>query len=387
MPSQKHRGKYIAAAIILLILIAAFIFRDKDKAITVTVHKIDKGIVEDTVANTRAGTVKACQRAKLSPAMGGPVAKLFVKKGDKVEANQLLLEIWNEDLKAQVQLAESETTASQQNADEVCVTAKAAKRDAQRVLTLWKEKLASDEQADKAKTNVETTGVACDAARSRILVSKAQLDVARASLERSRLRAPFSGFIAEINAEVGEYATPSPPGIPTPPAIDIVDTSCLYILAPIDEVDAPAIREGMEARITLDAFPGKHFLGAVRRIAPYVFEVEKQARTVDIEAVFMNEKEYRDLKPGYSADLEIIIDSKYDVVRVPTEAIVKDKQVYVYDPTEGTIHLRNIEKGISNWTYTEVTKGLKVGDEVVLSIDRKGIADGVTVKLEKTNND
>ena len=61
------------------------------------------------------------------------------------------------------------------------------------------------------------------------------------------LTAPFDGVVAEVNAELGEYVTPSPPGIPTPPAVDLIDDRCLYVTAPIDEVDAPEIRTGMPA--------------------------------------------------------------------------------------------------------------------------------------------
>jgi len=383
---RQHR-KLIIAIIIATIVILYFSFSDKEKRIPTTLHTVDTGTVEFTVSNTRAGTIKACRRAKLSPAMGGQVARLVVKEGDKVSENQLLMEIWNEDLKSQVQLAKSEALASKQTAEEFCLIADAAKRDEQRIMTLWNSKLASEEKADQAQTNTKTREAACKAARSRADVSLARLSVAEASLERTRLRAPFPGFVAEINGEIGEYATPSPPGIPTPPAIDIVDTSCLYILAPIDEVDAPNIVEGMEARITLDAYPKKNFLGAVRRIAPYVFEVEKQARTVDIEAIFMDETEYKELIPGYSANVEVIIDAKYDVVRIPTEAIVNSNQIYILDSSDDSIHLKTIETGISNWSFTEVIKGVKLKDKIVLSIDREGIADGVLIKPEVSSDD
>lgn len=378
----KHTKSVVIGAAIVVVLFY-WIFSDSNEAIPVTLHTIDKGTVEYTVANTRAGTVKACRRANLSPALGGQVKHLYVKEGEKVKKNQLLLEVWNDDLIAQVNLAESELLTSKQSAEEICLMADAAKREAKRVMSLWKEKLTSEEAADKAQTSRQSSEVACKAAQSRVDVSGARLKVAKASLERTRLRAPFAGSIAEINGEIGEYATPSPPGIPTPPAVDIVDTSCLFILAPIDEVDAPNILEGMEARITLDAFPKQHFLGAVRRIAPYVFEVEKQARTVDIEAVFMDENEYKSLKPGYSADLEIILDSRYDVVRAPTEAILEGNHVYIYDEDDEIIQKKSIDVGISNWSYTEVIKGLKPGNKIVVSIDREGVNDGAHVVPEE----
>jgi len=379
---KNHRNLII---ILFVVVFLAFLISlgSRDKPIPVQLHTIQIGLVESTVANTRAGTVKACRRAKLAPAIGGQVAILAVKEGEKVEKNQLLMELWNDDLKAQVDLAKREYQATKQSAIEACLMADETQRNASRIAALWEEKLTTDEKADKAKTNAQAGKAACSAARSRTEVSQNRIAVAMASLERTRLRAPFTGSIAEINGEIGEYVTPSPPGIVTPPAIDIVDTSCLYILAPIDEVDAPAIVEGMEARITLDAFDGQNFLGAVRRVAPYVFEVEKQARTVDIEAVFMDPDQYKQLLPGYSADLEVILDTRFDVIRVPTEALIKGNKVLIYDEDDEILREKEIEIGLSNWQFTEVLKGLKANDKIALSIDREGIVDGAYVSPEK----
>ena len=99
--------------IVLIIVIAAIAvivwFLTRTKPVEVVVKPVDRGIVERSVANTRAGTVKACRRAKLSPSVGGQIAKLNIHEGDKVKEGDLLLEIWNQDLVAEVQLAQSQT--------------------------------------------------------------------------------------------------------------------------------------------------------------------------------------------------------------------------------------------------------------------------------------
>jgi HlyD family secretion protein len=205
--------------------------------------------------------------------------------------------------------------------------------------------------------------------------------VIAAQIERTQLRAPFAGIIAEINGEVGEFVTPSPVGIPTPPTVDLIDASCLYISAPIDEVDAPRVQPGMPARISLDAFPDRVFAGHVRRVAPYVLEQEKQARTVEIEAE-IDDADKSGLLPGYSADVEVVLDSRADVLRVPTSVVTVDGTVYVYDADAGTIAERPIEAGIANWEYTEIAQGLTAGDRVVSSIDREGVGDGALVEPE-----
>jgi HlyD family secretion protein len=170
-------------------------------------------------------------------------------------------------------------------------------------------------------------------------------------------------------------------GIPTPPTVDLIDTSCLYISAPIDEVDAPFAKPGLPARISLDAFPEQTFPGKVRRVAPYVLDLERQARTVEIEAEILN-ADSTGLLPGYSADVEIILDSRDDVLRVPTPAVLPDNSVYVLDPQTSRLELRSIEPGISNWEFTEVVSGLAAGEVLVSSIDRDGVTDGALARAE-----
>ena len=261
------------------------------------------------------------------------------------------------------------------------MTADVARRNAQRLMTLRDQGLASEEAADQAEGQAESTAAACTAAEDTARVADAQIDVTNAQLARTRLEAPFAGVIGKINGELGEFVTPSPVGIPTLPTVDLIDASCLYISAPIDEVDAPYVKKGLPARITLDAFPNQSFPGHVRRVAPYVLDQEKQARTVEIEAEF-DEPEKAGLLAGYSADVEIVLDRHDHVLRVPTSVILPDKTVYVYDPASGKLSTRKIETGIANWEYTEITSGLSAGDRVVSSIDREGVRDGATAVPE-----
>ncbi len=201
-----------------------------------------------------------------------------------------------------------------------------------------------------------------------------------ALFEKTRLRSPFAGVIAEINGEVGEYITPSPPGVATPPAVDLIALDCLYVSAPIDEVDAAAIELNMPARISLDAFRGRTFNGHVSRIAPYVKEFEKQARTVDVEVAFDTLPGKLTLLIGYSADIEIILNQRESALRLPTEAVIDGNQVLLYEATTGRLNKRQFKPGLSNWTSTEVVEGLREGDDVLLSLDTEGAIDGALVK-------
>ncbi len=370
-------------SLVALGIAAAVFWSQRNKPIPVEITEVNRGEVQRTVTNTRAGTLNACRRAQLSPSLGGQIASLPVKEGDVVSQGQVLFEIWNQDIRAQVELSQAEISASESLRQQACIQADFAKREAQRLRQLLERGLASDESAEKAITESRASLAACEAATANVNVAQSKLSVARAALQKTRLIAPFDGTIAEVNGELGEYVTPSPVGIQTPPAVDIIDNSCLYVGAPIDEVDAPEIRAGMTARIMLDAFRQEFFEGRVRRVAPYVLDVEKQARTVDIEVDFIHDKDNINMLPGYTADVEVIIDSHSDSLRIPTEALLEGNKVYVYDSDFDTISEIEVSTGLSNWQFTEVLEGLDEGQRIVTSIDRDGLADGVVVEIEQ----
>lgn len=381
--NTRHRNVIIS----LLILGGAVLWialSTKPKTVKIDVEVAEIGSIEETVANTRAGTVKACKRARIAPATGGQIAQLPTQEGDVVKQGDLLLALWNDDLQAEVALARSEAKAARAHAESVCVQADNADRNAQRKIALRKTNVVSEENVEQAVAIATSQKADCDAARATARVSAERIMVAKAHLERTLLKAPFDGVVVEVNGEIGEYVTPSPPGIATLPAVDIVDRSCFYVTAPIDEVDAPEIRENMPARISLDAFKDRRFDAQVRRIADYVLDVEKQARTVDIEVSFNNPEDMQVMLPGYSADAEVILRTRTNVLRVPTEAIIDKQQLYIFNQEEGVIELREVEIGLSNWDQTEIMKGIHQGDLVVTSLDRKGIEDGAAAKIEQT---
>jgi len=386
--------KKAGIAVAIIVVLAALIFwKTRAAPLTVWAVKIEQGPVEQTVANTRAGTIKACRRSKLSMPVGGVVDQLLVKKGDKVKEGQLLLALWNRDREAAVAEAQAALAGAESQSAQACVLADRAARDAKRQQTLVARQLISVDAADNSQSTAKAQGKACAAAQSQVTAARSQLDMQKSVLDRTQLVAPFAGVIAEINGELGEYITPSPPGVATPPAVDLIDTSCLYVTAPIDEVDAANLRLGLPVRITLDAFRGREFSGQLTRIAPYVLDLEKQARTVDVDVKFDTVPEDIALLVGYSADVTVILKHFDQVLRVPTEALVSGKgssnkesgnkdsgekaggnKVWVLEGD--TLHSRTLKLGAGNWSWTAVEEGLKAGDLIVKSPDQPGIVEG-----------
>jgi HlyD family secretion protein len=382
MSASTLARRFAIPALIVAALVAWFWWGTRGKPVEVTVADVRRGTVEKTVANTRAGTVKACRRAKLSPSAGGQIAQLPISEGDEVKRDQLLLELWNLDLQAELALVAQEAASASATARARCIEAKQAQREADRIEALLSRKLVSEEQADAAVSAARSADAACEAAQANAAVSQARIRVTEALLEKTRLIAPFDGVIAEINGELSEYVTPSPIGIATPPAVDLIDNGCFYMTAPIDEVDVAGIRVGQPARVTLDAFDDRRFGGQVRRIADYVLDAEKQARTVDVEISFSDSGDIAQLLAGYSADVEIILEVREDTLRIPTEAVFDQNQVYVFDPDSGLVEQREIVIGTANWDHTEVKEGLTEGEVVITSVDREGLADGVEARRE-----
>ncbi|MBW8078898.1 MAG: efflux RND transporter periplasmic adaptor subunit, partial [Gallionella sp.] len=317
---------------------------------------------------------------------GGQIARLLVKKGQRVKAHQILLELWNNDLQAQQRLAKVQLGTAQMQSKQACVQADLADREAERARQLKERGFISNEAVEQKLAAAKVARDGCDAARSQIAQSQSRIAAAQAGLDRMVLRAPFDGIVAEISGELGEYATPSPPGIPTPPAIDLIDDHCLFVSAPIDEVDAANIKMGQVARITLDAIKGKSFAGRVKRVAPYVLEIEKQARTVEVEVDFVEPPTSENLLVGYSADVEIVHASHANVLRIPTQALLpsqsaqESKRVLLYRPADHVLEERVVTSGLSSWEQTEITSGLQAGDLIVLSPDQAGVKAGVKIK-------
>lgn len=367
-------------AIFLALAAATWWWTQRPQPVNVRVHTVEPGTVEATASNTRAGTVTACRRAKLSPSISGQIIRLPYREGAQVKAGELLVELWNHDIQAERALTEQELKAAEAQSNASCTQATQAEREAARQIRLKPSGLVSAEIVEKSQSQAASSRAQCEASRAQIEVVRAKFATLDAQLERTIVRAPFDGVVVELNGEVGEIATPSPPGIPTPPAIDLVEYGCIYIDAPIDEVDAAAVRIGMPARVSLDAFREALFDGKVRRIGAYVEDKEKQARFVTVEIDLNEDARKTQLLPGYSADAEIVLAARADVVRIPAEAIMEDGGVLVFKPAEGLIERRTIKKGLANWRWVEVLEGVQVGERVVLNFDDSGVKDGALAR-------
>jgi HlyD family secretion protein len=250
-------------------------------------------------------------------------------------------------------------------ADEACLAKDLAEKELARVSTLHGRGIASEQSLDTLSTELDRSRAACVAARAAIDLSLARVVAAQVQLEFTEVRAPFAGTVAELRTEVGEWITPAPPGVPIPPVVDLLDPRSLYVSAPIDEVDAERVTVGQPARVTVDSRPGDSYSAHVSRVAPYVLDDLEQNRTVEIEAEVEAASEIVGILPGTSADVEVILDRRDGVLRIPASSVAEGGQVLVVE--DGLLVARQIEVGLENWQVAEVVSGLVEGEVVVTS--------------------
>jgi HlyD family secretion protein len=362
-----------------LALVARFTVLRPD-AVPVRVAPVERARVEATITNSKAGTVNARRRAKLSAEVGGRVVEIAHREGDRVEAGALLVRLSDATPKAQLLLAEEGLRVAQASANEACIARDRASRELARRRELAKREIVSADLLDELESSQQALEASCTARRAEADRARAQIAAARAELEKYEIRAPFAGVIAEQDVEMGEWITPSPPLLVAPPAVDVIDPSSLYVSAPLDEVDSAKVQTGQLAKVTVDSHPGRVFAGRVVRVAPFVLDVEAQNRTVEIEVELDEAGLAAGLLPGTSADVEVVLEVRDGVLRIPTAALLEGGRVLV--PADGSLEERALEVGLRNWDWTQVLSGLEQGERVVVSLDRVEVRPGARVRIE-----
>ncbi len=351
----------------------------RPKPVPVTVHRAEFGRVEDTVVNSRAGTVQSRRRSEISPGIPGLVVEIPGRKGLRVRKGDVLLRLNDHEHKAQVDLTQRALEAARAVAEQARFESEQAERQWKRAQELARGEVVSETALDVDRTRALTTQAAVAAAQARILEAQASLAAARATLEKTVVTAPFDGVVLDMTTEVGEWITPSPPGVPIPPVLDLIDPEALYVSAPIDEADVARLRKGLPVRVTLDAFRGRSFKGTLTYTSSFVETRQEQNRTLRVEAEFEESQLPPNLLPGLSADVEIILEARENVLRIPTYALLENNRVLVVQ--NGQLVERKVTTGLHNWSFTEIASGLTVGESVVVSLDRQDVKAGARVTV------
>jgi HlyD family secretion protein len=367
----------LAAVAAVIVVLRMTVFRPEP--VPVTVFQVERGRVEDSVVNSRAGTIKSRLRAQMSPGISGLVTEIPVKKGTPVKRGEVMLRIDDGEYRAQRNLAARSLDAAKAAANQACLAADQTARDRARAEGMAQNNLISEQALEAARTQAETAAAACTATREQVKQAEASVAAAQAILDKTVMTAPFDGVVLDVTTEVGEWVTPSPPGVLIPPVIDVIDPDSLYVSAPLDEADVARVHPGLPVRITMDAFRGQSFPGTLSYVSSFVETRQEQNRTLTVEAVFTGGGLPPNVLPGLSADVEVILDARDDVLRIPTYALLEGDRVLVVRGEK--LESVEVKTGLRNWEFTEVTSGLDVNDRVVVSLDRPEVKAGAKIRV------
>lgn len=296
--------------------------------VAVQVEEIFFSRFTDVVRAT--GIVKGRDDVMLSPEEGGVVKQWLVEKGQRVRAGQTVGLLKDEVLEAGYQAALAQY--------------KLAELNVERQREVYRQKGISELQF----RNLEYTR---DAA-------KAQADLAKARLDRTRLRSPIDGVLDERFADEGEFA---PPGVPV---AHIVDASSVKIAAEISEKLAGHLAVGLLASVIPDAFPSDTLEGRISYVGA---AVSASNRTIPVEILIPNPG--NKLKPEMIARVSIVKSDSARVILVDERVLqlVDRGKVIVFVEKNGAAEQRQVRVGNRHGSRIEVLEGLQPGDKVIVS--------------------
>ncbi len=372
----KRTIRFLLLAVALLIagiLVRATLLRERAIDVETTLAGI--GPVEDVVVNSEAGTVKARSRARLGVETIGRVAEIPHREGSTVKAGDLLLRLESTTERVRLEAARRNAEVQRATLAGARSGAHVARKALDRITSLHARGLASQAQLDEARDRAARATSESNAAEARLRSADTAVRLAQDDLTHAEIRAPFEGTVAQRMVEVGEEVSPGQL------LLELVSLSRIFASAPIDERDAGRLRVGLPVRVTVDPYPGVVWKSRLTRIAPVVVTVKEQNRTQEIEADLPADSTLPHPRPGMTADVEIILERREAVLRVPTLSVIDGQRVFVVE--NGRAVSRTVKVGVRSWEWSEVLSGLREGEFVVTSLDRPGLKDGARVRAKE----
>ncbi len=393
---MKRRMWWIGSTVLVVLIVAIVATKATSSSTKIDPTKIatiEQGDLAQSVVAT--GKVQPITKVEVKSKASGIVKKLLVDAGDRVKAGQVLAELDKEELQAQVRGDEAQLTAAEANLRAAEADVERSKVDAQgvdvptlqrayeRAKTMASQGVVSASALDDAQRNYEMAVNKRDLASAQLTINAAKVKQAqaqvtqyKASLARSEeqlnyatIVAPIDGEVLSRDVEVGDAVSSILVlGSSATLVMTLGNMKEVYVDGKVDESDIGKVYLGQPARIKVESFKDKTFNGKVTKIAPMGVEKDN-VTTFQVRVSIDNSG--GELKALMTANAEIILKEDHNVLIIPENAIIYDKdkkaQVEVPDP-KGKDGKRKVAVtvGISNGAKTELLSGLNKGDKVVL---------------------
>src|SRR5262245_46565167 len=377
---SRKRLAFIGLGVVALATIGLVAARGNGKELDPSrIAKVEKADLARSVVAT--GKIQPLTKVQVKSKASGIVKKLHVHYGDRVKEGQVLAELDRELLEASVREARANLLAAEAAWERNKIEAEGPDLPFLEAALDRSRKLYADgliapsllDDADKAYQmglNKQT------AAKSQAAVSRAEVEKARATLERAQtdiryatIQSPMDGLVLSRDVEVGDAVSSILVlGSQATLVMTLGDVSEVYVLGKVDEADIGKVYLGQRARIVVESFKDKSFEGKVTKISPLGVEKDN-VTTFEVRASIQNPD--GELKANMTANAEIILEERKNVLIVPEAAVVYDKDRKTFldipDPKaeKGKTRIA-VKLGISNGVKTELIDGLKEGNQLVL---------------------
>ena len=320
----------------------------------------------------------------------GKVTEIFVEEGDRVEKGQLLLQIDDEIFRAAVEQSEAIVRIQEIAIQRQQLTLENLATQWGRTEKLYQSDLIDEDTFDDATNALGIAEIDLRSSRESLSQAMAQLEQAMDRLSKTRTYSPIDGTVTSLDIKVGETAISSTTNIPGSGLMTVANPDSIHTEVNVDEADIANISIGQRTLVYAIAYPDQAIEGVIDSIAVSA-KVAEGAQGLSFAVKIRLEKtDGILLRPGMSCRVEIFTDIKDDVLAVPIQAIRVDEDrsvdqtlyhVFVHD--DGEVRQVEVEIGLSDDTYQEITDGLNEDDEVVVGPDRvlRNLEDGDDVAI------
>lgn len=370
---MKGRVRWLVVAVVVAGALAglrATVLRPRP--VEVETVAVSRGEVEDVVTNSEAGSVRARHESRLGAERAGRVAALPVEEGQRAKRGALLVLVDPSSARTRLVAARRDREALNAAHESAHAAEALARQQHERTSALRERGLVPEAQMDESRTRLDAAIADLRAAEARLAAAEAGVHLAADEIEHLSVCAPFDGVLTRRLVELGESV------VPGQAVAEFMSLDSIYVSAPIDERDVGRVTVGRPVRVTVDAYPGRTWEARVSRLATVVDVTREQNRTVEVEVDVRPEPGDPPLRPGLTADVEIVLERSDSVLRVPSAAVMEGRRVLKVErgrAVEGAVTI-----GLKSWEWTEIRSGLAPGEVVVTTLERPGLRAGVAVR-------
>lgn len=302
---------------------------------------------------TITGTVSAEQDVNIIPKIPGKVELVKVDVGDRVKKGDVLLQLEQDEIRAQLKQAEAALAMAKAGKSTTQSQFENARVNLERMQKLYSEGAISKQQLEQAKLQLDSANP--ESVEAQVKQAEAALESARFQLENTVITSPISGIVTAITTEVGEMVSQ------TMPVARIVNMDLVYIESTVTENQVNYLEPGQEVKVTIEAVSAEPLTGKIVSISP---AADLQTKTYPVKIELENGQHF--IKPGMFAEVSLPLAEKNGVVAVPMSAIVERMgKTGVFVVEDGKAVFREISKGLDNGEYVEVT-GIGEGEKLVV---------------------